>query len=192
VQAQHSKGLFGNRAVAVATVLGLPVAVLSLAVALQQAFFKGDPAPAASGSGRATAPPTRTTGPAVTTPADDPTSAPVPRQRLSETVWLGSGGLDLDSRPAAKHDDGSDIRKDDFTEIAPGPGAHLTLWPGPGSPGYAQCHAHVERTSSVPLFDVPQNDWFCVYTSEGRTAAVRYLGIGDGGLFGFQITVWDL
>lgn len=195
MQEQRSKGLFGNKAVAVATVLGLPTAVFSLVLGLQQAFFKGEPGQSASGSGTAAAPPTRTTtpgaSPGVTTPADDPGSAPVPRRRLSETVWLGSGGLDLDSRPARKRDEGSDIRKDDFTEIAPGPGAHLTLWPQRSPPGYAQCHAHVERNSAVPLFDVPENGWFCVYTSEGRTAAVRYLGIGGGGLFGFEITVWE-
>jgi hypothetical protein len=201
VVAQQSKGLFGNKAVAVATVVGVPIAIASLAVAIQQAYFKpgGQPAPftTTAGPSRPTATPSDTKTPTPDDPSDgssptrDPAPAENPGLRWSGTVRLASGGLDIDSRPAEKRDDGSDIRKDNFTEIAPGPGAHLTAWVEPGTPGYKQCRAHVERNSAVPLFDLPQNSWFCVLTNEGRIAAVRYLGIGDGGFFGFQMTIWE-
>src|SRR4051812_42739214 len=115
------RGIFGTRSVAVAAVVGLPVAALSLIVAVYQASV-GDsaapvvtttPAPWPSRSAVTVSPskPSSTTpvtaAVVTTTPADSPrTTSPTietepvtPKVRWTGTSWLSSGGLDVDARP---------------------------------------------------------------------------------------------
>jgi hypothetical protein len=99
----------------------------------------------------------------------------------SGTVWLARGGVDIDLKGGRKGDTGADLRKDNFTEIAPGRGASLIQWPGDDTPGLADCRGHLEAGNDVPLFDVPEGGYFCVLTTKGQIAVVQYLGIGTGG-----------
>jgi hypothetical protein len=180
-------GFFGNRAVAIATVAAALIGLLSLLLAVQQAFFKGDPKPHSTTTNPSPDGPTTAN---TSTSTEDPPPAKDPGVQWAATVRLRRGGVDLDGASYVKGDAGADLRKDEYTEIAPGPGASLIEWTEPGEPGYQDCRQQVEPGSDLPLFEVPPASWFCALTGDGRVAAVHYLGIGDGGQFGFAITVW--
>ncbi|WP_433303167.1 hypothetical protein ACQP2F_11265 [Actinoplanes sp. CA-030573] len=80
---------------------------------------------------------------------------------------------------------------DYYTEVTPGRGARLERWLGGGKPAYEQCRTAAGATPDLPLFDLPEGGWFCVFTTEGRVAAARSLGLDETGRSGFAITVWQ-
>ena len=211
-----ARGLFGTRSVAVATVVGLPVAALSLIVAIYQASSEERAAPRVGATStvspsREPAAPTTSSPPAPTVgtttfkappPASPARSLSVPppevaagkatpKVRWAGEIWLSSGGLDVDARPPSRRDQGSDFRKESLTEVTPGSGASLERWLGNGKPAYDDCRAAAEADPALPLFDLPVGGWFCVFTTEDRVAAARSLGLDDTGRSGFGITVWQ-
>ncbi|MFC6087341.1 hypothetical protein [Sphaerisporangium aureirubrum] len=177
------------------------VALVTLAWQIAQSVAAGDVPPAdRTTTGATTPPPDPTTAPpppATPTPTPPPEPSEQPDRSTEAAVrWEGEvyvqrGGVDLDAVPAMVREAGADIRKDDFTEIAPGEGAAVLTWPGPGRPGYQECAAHVQAPSDIPVLDPEKGSYLCVRTNEGRIAVIRYLHIVNGGAFGFDVTSWQ-
>ncbi|WP_189221335.1 hypothetical protein [Saccharothrix coeruleofusca] len=170
--------------------MGLLVLVLLVAVGVVVAFLVLDgprdrratptPTPTATPTGGGLPPP------AGTTPAAAGNGTP----SWAGDVRMGPGGLDLDANPAVPGDAGADIRKDHYTEVAPGQGAVAVEWPGPREPSFEECRGRVAGGSDV-LLEPQVGGKLCVRTTEGRIAAMTHLGPDETGRFWFAVRVWD-